>query len=534
MSSIRPLVTITILVVVGAYLYVKINQGPMQPHTGANTPWSQSPDGVPPLSATKGASLAADTTAPAWPSTAAPVAPPTTVPTASSNPSATSAAPATVSNSSTKDGLPAVPPIPELPPLPATAATTPPATQLAATLSKDLPANIPTAQYGEEANQSPTATSATDSLTKSTPSTLNVNTATPEKTAPPVAATPSSVTPSTAAPAIPAEPMSNTQNAATSNTSPQPASAQSASSSPASTAQASIQNAMQSSPDTSTAVAGEPDRYAITSPTTTPLASAPSAMAPPAAAPSSPIQAATAAGASTFAASWPAIQTALKNGDLKQAHLLLSKWHNNDSLSPAEAQRVETLLSQLAGTVIYSTEHRLEPPRFVKPGETLETIAKEYNVPWQLLAKINGITSPNELRPSQQLKVVRGPFSAVVDVHRSELTLMVDDRYAGKFHVTVPPGISLAGGEWLVDKKLTSPQSASPASAYPSTASMPERTIVLRNTVAAPTTGTPTLLIASGKVTGLPASQATINVSPQDAEEIADILSIGSRVTIRR
>ncbi len=57
---------------------------------------------------------------------------------------------------------------------------------------------------------------------------------------------------------------------------------------------------------------------------------------------------------------------------------------------PTDTQKVETLLSQLAGTVVYSTEHQLEPARVVKPGETLETIAKEYNVPWQLLAKING------------------------------------------------------------------------------------------------------------------------------------------------
>ena len=87
--------------------------------------------------------------------------------------------------------------------------------------------------------------------------------------------------------------------------------------------------------------------------------------------------------------------------------------------SPADTQKVETLLGQLAGTVIYSTEHQLEPARVVKPGETLETIAKEYNVPWQLLAKINGIPAPDQLRPGQELKVVRGPFSAVVDLHRS-------------------------------------------------------------------------------------------------------------------
>ena len=37
MSSIRPLVTITILIVVGAFLYVKINEGPVAPPCRAKT-----------------------------------------------------------------------------------------------------------------------------------------------------------------------------------------------------------------------------------------------------------------------------------------------------------------------------------------------------------------------------------------------------------------------------------------------------------------------------------------------------------------
>src|SRR4051795_1926445 len=76
MGSIRPLVTITILVVVGAYLYVKINEGPAPARPGAANNLSQTPDGVPPLTGAKGASLAADSGAPAWPSSAASSPPP--------------------------------------------------------------------------------------------------------------------------------------------------------------------------------------------------------------------------------------------------------------------------------------------------------------------------------------------------------------------------------------------------------------------------------------------------------------------------
>jgi LysM repeat protein len=218
---------------------------------------------------------------------------------------------------------------------------------------------------------------------------------------------------------------------------------------------------------------------------------------------------------------------------LKLAHQLLSKWHGNESLSPTDTDKVETLLSQLAGTVIYSTEHQLEPARVVMPGETLDSIAKEYNVPSQLLAKINGIQSPDQLKPGQQLKVVRGPFSAVVDLSRNELTLMVDDRYAGKFHVTVPQGIALTDGQWLVDQKLPGSVSTPTSSAYAATPASADRSIILRSATA--TAGAPaTLVIAGGSPIGFAANPPALRVSPQDAEELSDILSVGSRVVVRK
>ena len=68
------------------------------------------------------------------------------------------------------------------------------------------------------------------------------------------------------------------------------------------------------------------------------------------------------------------------------------------------------------------------------PGR-LETIAAQYNVPWQLLAKINGIEDPNRLKPGDELKVVRGPFSAIVELDKRQLTLIVEDCYAGRFNL---------------------------------------------------------------------------------------------------
>jgi LysM repeat protein len=231
----------------------------------------------------------------------------------------------------------------------------------------------------------------------------------------------------------------------------------------------------------------------------------------------------------TFAESWIGIQKALDEGKLSQGHQLLSKWYGDPSLTPAEAEMVETLLGQLAGTVVFSTEHRIEPARIVMPGETLESIAKEYNVAWQLLAKINGIPAADQIRPGQELKVVRGPFSAVVDLERKQLTLMLGDRYAGKFAITPSNDGSASEGEWVVQMRLSTNHlyltSAEGPNAGPDAllvlGSDPKSLGVYRQRMG-----------EDGQIENF--SAAELIVSDSDAEELADILSIGSRVVVRR
>lgn len=261
------------------------------------------------------------------------------------------------------------------------------------------------------------------------------------------------------------------------------------------------------------------DRYgaaAVTPADTTPIDQpAPPVAGVPAASAAPP------ANAQSFAESWPAIQATLDRGELAAAHQQLSRWYGDTSLTPTDAERVESLLNQLAGTVVYSTEHQLAPARVVKQGETLETIAQENNVPAELLAKINGIPAKGTLQPGQELKVVRGPFSAIVDLTRNQLTLMVDGRYAGKFPVAIAPGKTIADGEWVVGKK--------------SNEQAPGRALLLQGSAAAPGAAPAMLILASETLANSGADNGSmITMAPKDAEDVSDILSIGSRVTTRR
>jgi hypothetical protein len=222
---------------------------------------------------------------------------------------------------------------------------------------------------------------------------------------------------------------------------------------------------------------------------------------------------------SAFAAALPEIDAALGAGKIEEAHRLLTQWYGDRSLTSQEQQEVESLLGQLAGSVIYSNEHRLEAPHRVAPGETLETIAQKYNVPWQLLAKINGVAEPSAVTPGQELKVLRGPFFAVVDVERQQLALMVAERYAGRFSVKTE-GQATTEGEWVITQKQ-----------MPSAPGATSKQLVLE-TVGGQVGG-PQLVIGPPSDSS-PVTAGAIRVAPTDQEDLFDILSIGSRVIIRR
>lgn len=235
---------------------------------------------------------------------------------------------------------------------------------------------------------------------------------------------------------------------------------------------------------------------------------------------------------SLFSKTRLAVHAALDRGELSQALLLLSDWYDDPSLSPNEAKEVETLLGQLAGSVIYSTEDRLAPSYMVKAGERLETIAQEHQVPWQLLAKINGISSADQLQPGQKIKVIRGPFSALIDINKRKMTLMLGRRYAGQFALDIDSSVTVEEGYWEVSQKLMTPASVG-LPGLSSTTPTEERSLMLSNTSGDATQ----VVILRGAMTTNPQTAAVgreLRLKPTDAADIFDILSLGSKIVIRR
>ena len=229
-----------------------------------------------------------------------------------------------------------------------------------------------------------------------------------------------------------------------------------------------------------------------------------------------------------------AVQAELERGELGQALLRLSDWYGDPSLSPTESQEVETLLSQLAGSVIWDgpPAHRLEPAYVVKAGESLQDIADNFDVPWQLLAKINGVADPAALQAGQELKVMRGKFSALVDLSERTMTLMLDRRYAGKFAIEMDPATAIEEGQWKVDQKLLTPGGGGVYG--PASGAAEDRSLLLAN---AASPNSPAAVLrgpgSSDPASPQPAGRV-IRLKSADVNDVYDILSVGSRVTIRR
>lgn len=220
---------------------------------------------------------------------------------------------------------------------------------------------------------------------------------------------------------------------------------------------------------------------------------------------------------------------AADGGRLVDAHRQLSSWYDNPNLTSTEQQQLNDLLDQVAGTVVYSTQSLAEPAYTVQPGERLEDVAVRYGVPWQLLAKINGIDDPQSLQGGEQLKVVRGPFAAVISLEKRQLTLYLDGLYAGRFALAIGRDYPPRSGQYTVAEKIANPAyhgAQRSIDADDPANPLGERWIGLGGNIGLHGTIDPNYVGRSD----LPGS---IGFSPRDIDDLYDILGIGSPVTIQ-
>lgn len=241
-------------------------------------------------------------------------------------------------------------------------------------------------------------------------------------------------------------------------------------------------------------------------------------------------------GVASFEAVWGAVEKRLANNELAPALTELSMYFRGTTLTDDQYQRSVSMLDNLAATVIYSRESLLEPPYSVVAGDTLTSIATQYKVTPEFLAKLNGMPVTATLAPGEKLKVLTGPFEAEVDAARKELTMYLGRCYAGRFPVELGPNLPPATGEYEIVERTPGHAYLDKRTAQQLAAGAPENPfgniwLGLRGDLV--TAAHEVGIHSRGQGSGV-LDMSSIVVSQQDAEDVYAILSVGSRVRVRR
>ncbi len=120
-------------------------------------------------------------------------------------------------------------------------------------------------------------------------------------------------------------------------------------------------------------------------------------------------------------------------GELRAALAMLTAYYDSPELGYDERTDLVDILDALCKEVIYSKRHLLGPAYVVNPQDTVASVAQAHHISPEFLNAINGLGDSKALVPGSKLKVVEGPFRAVVSLSRGELTLFLGDLYAARF-----------------------------------------------------------------------------------------------------
>lgn len=217
----------------------------------------------------------------------------------------------------------------------------------------------------------------------------------------------------------------------------------------------------------------------------------------------------------------------IQNGEVLAAHRLLSQVYWKQRAHRAELQEH---LDGTAAAIFFQPQPHFVEPYVIEPGDRLESIASAYKVPWEYLSKLNR-TDPKRIQAGKRLKVVRGPFAAVVELTDFSLTVHLQGYYVRRFPVGIGRDGASPIGKFPVLNKVVNPQYTDPdgrvISGDDPANPLGERWIDLGNSYGIHGTIEPDSI-------GKAASRGCIRLGGEDVVTVYNFLSVGSDVVIRR
>ena len=223
----------------------------------------------------------------------------------------------------------------------------------------------------------------------------------------------------------------------------------------------------------------------------------------------------------------PAIDELIANGETLAAHRALSKLYWNHKEHRAELQ------SRLDGTsraIFFQPQPNFVEPYVIEPNDQLRVIANKYQLSWEYLARLNK-TDPRRIQLGQKLKVVKGPFAAIIDLQDFALTVHLQGYYVKRYDVGIGKDGSSPLGKFSVLNKVENPQYTGPDGKVllPDDPKNPlgERWVDLGDSYGIHGTIDPDSI-------GKAASRGCIRLRDKDIIEVYDFLVKGSEVVIRK
>lgn len=151
---------------------------------------------------------------------------------------------------------------------------------------------------------------------------------------------------------------------------------------------------------------------------------------------------------------------ALDRGQLVEARDHLNKALAG-RLSMEQQETVRRDLARIADKLVFS--HLASPGdslarmHEIASGESLYVLAKRHKLTIEFLAKINRLERADMIRAGQRLKVVEGPFTAVVRKSQHRMDIFLQDQYVRSYRVGLGMDNGTPIGEWEVTTKQVNP-----------------------------------------------------------------------------
>jgi len=221
-----------------------------------------------------------------------------------------------------------------------------------------------------------------------------------------------------------------------------------------------------------------------------------------------------------------AIDKLIEDGNYVDAQHELSRWYWQ---RPGERERLLLQLNKMAKALYFSPQPNYYDPYVVKPGYQLRIVGQRYKLSWEYLARLNHVDA-KKIRMGQKLKVVPGPFAAIVFLSRYELVVHLGGSFVKSYRVGVGRDGTSPIGTFTVKNKMVDPTYYGPDGIIPHDDPknpLGERCIDIGDSFGIHGTIEPESI-------GKNESRGCIRMLNSEVEEVYDFLVIGSEVKIQK